>query len=422
LADAIAGGHTKAPSYLTFPHHAQTTSISEAIKIALLEHTNIQSVHAFASEYNIPCEAAQIPTVDVHYTSPETWAQTVKDIQSLKTALPPEHPAAKYEILGREDVMREYLVVDQTVWGDRVQGGVRYPAGRINAYRFTLGVLRECLKRGLNLQTNSPVIKLEKLSVPSPNCASSSTGWAIHTPRGVILTRRVVLATNGYTAAISGPPQSLFQGRVVPVRGQITAQRPGSKLPFRGCLPTTYSFIYGPSGFEYMITRPCSVPEHESGFDKPGSASCAGEGEIIIGGGLIRGSADGMTGASEIDTTDDGVLSPGITTYLYDTPARYFGPDHWGQDHCLGRVKAEWTGIMGFTADGFPYVGEVPDYQGLWVCAGFGGHGMVLCWMCARALGEMMEGRDGYQLKEWFPESFRLTKERLVREFNGRLT
>jgi len=185
----------------------------------------------------------------VHYTSPETWAQTVKDIQSLKAALPPEHPAAEYEILSREDVMREHWVVDQEDWGERVQGGVRYPAGRINAYRFTLGVLRECLKRGLNLQTNTPVTKLAKLSVPSSSNTSSSTRWAVHTPRGVILTRRVVLATNGYTACISGPAQSLFQGRVVPVRGQITAQRPGSKLPFRGCLPTTYSFIYGPSGF-----------------------------------------------------------------------------------------------------------------------------------------------------------------------------
>jgi glycine/D-amino acid oxidase-like deaminating enzyme len=32
-----------------------------------------------------------------------------------------------------------------------------------------------------------------------------------------------------------------------------------------------------------------------------------------------------------------------------------------------------WTGIMAFTPDGNPFVGPVPNSQGLWVCAGFNG-------------------------------------------------
>lgn len=76
---------------------------------------------------------------------------------------------------------------------------------------------------------------------------------------------------------------------------------------------------------------------------------------------------------------------------------------------------------MGFSPDGFPFVGEVPGENGLWTSCSFQGHGMVLCWMCAKALVEMMEGRDGEELKVWFPDIFRITEERLTQRFQGRL-
>jgi hypothetical protein len=41
--------------------------------------------------------------------------------------------------------------------------------------------------------------------------------------------------------------------------------------------------------------------------------------------------------------------------------------------------------------------------------------------MCAKALVEMMEGRDGEELKAWVPDVFRITEERLAQRFQGRL-
>ena len=47
---------------------------------------------------------------------------------------------------------------------------------------------------------------------------------------------------------------------------------------------------------------------------------------------------------------------------------------------------------------------------------------MVLCFMCARALVEMISGRDGDgKLGEWFPEVFKVSEERLGKKFVGRL-
>jgi glycine/D-amino acid oxidase-like deaminating enzyme len=50
----------------------------------------------------------------------------------------------------------------------------------------------------------------------------------------------------------------------------------------------------------------------------------------------------------------------------------YFGRENWGED---GDVVMEWTGIMGYTQDEQPVIGQAPGQDGLWVCAGFHGHG-----------------------------------------------
>lgn len=38
-------------------------------------------------------------------------------------------------------------------------------------------------------------------------------------------------------------------------------------------------------------------------------------------------------------------------------------------------AEKEWTGIMGFSRDGSPWVGNVPTMPGVWISAGFSGHG-----------------------------------------------
>lgn len=102
-------------------------------------------------------------------------------------------------------------------------------------------------------------------------------------------------------------------------------------------------------------------------------------------------------------------------------------------------AEFEWSGTMGFSRDDHPYVGRVPeigkeaaeklgipemnDTRGLWVCAGFCGHGMALVSGSTKALGGMVardeaEGADGddeawKRVEDWFPEAFIVTSERL---------
>lgn len=275
---------------------------------------------------------------------------------------------ARYQLWSAEEA-REKFLVD----GEGVKGAVSYEAGTISGYKFVNGVLAMCVVRGLQLYTHTPVTALEN--------------GVVRTAKGDVRAKRIVVATNGYTAHLL--PQ--FQGLIVPVRGQVTAQRPGSRMPENG-LENTYSFV-DDVGYEYMIPRPLSAPF---------------PGDIVIGGGLYRAENNGE---EEVGNTDDATVNGEISAYLGNCTKRYFG-DHWGEDDGEGRLRREWTGIMGFSGDEVPFVGEVPGMEGVWVAAGFQGHGMVLCWESARALVGMMEGR-GKEVEEWFPGCFGVTEERL---------
>ncbi|KAI1485223.1 FAD dependent oxidoreductase [Biscogniauxia mediterranea] len=306
----------------------------------------------------------------------------------MRAAMPGDD-AAVYRLLEPAEVAEKYFCAGGGKKEGDVCGGVAYEAGSLSAYKFGVGVLKLCLAEGLNLQTNTPALGLERVSGESTRWR-----WRVDTDRGPIAAKRVVVATNGYTARLL----ERFQGVIIPLRGHVTAQRPGRAMPKEG-LPATYSFIYE-KGYDYMIPRP------------PGSKFA---GDIVIGGSLVKAPRDGL---DEYGTTDDTVGNEVIFQALRESLPRYFG-DNWGEDDPEGRIRTQWSGIMGYGSDGFPFVGEMPGQEGLWVSCGFQGHGMVLCWMCARGLVAMMEGRDDEELRSWFPDVFRVSEKRLSVRFKG---
>ncbi|KAJ2971325.1 hypothetical protein NUW58_g9447 [Xylaria curta] len=354
-----------------------------AIKIARLELANIRAVHAFAKAYGIDCESNPCGTTDVVYDAKQ-WEMAQEAVKALQAAMPGDD-ASVYAFHSSEEVRERFYCGKG---GDEgVCGGVSYEAGSINAYKFTIGVLMLCLEKGLNLQTNTPVTSVSRLS---------EGGYQVGTPRGTIRARRVVMATNGYTAHLL----KRFQGVIVPLRGHVTAQRPGLNVPKDG-LPGTYSFFYE-KGFDYMIPRP---------------KGCEFQGDVVIGGRLSSAVSEGLY---EYGSTDDTAEDEDTMRDLHNTLPWYFG-DNWGDDHSEGRVRHKWTGIMGYSPDGLPFVGEMPGGKDLWVSASFQGHGMAFCWMSARALVEMMEGRDDEELRRWFPGVFRIAEPRFDVKFDGRM-
>ncbi|KAI4127436.1 MAG: hypothetical protein LQ338_003206 [Usnochroma carphineum] len=375
------GGHTKAASYRAFLDNVRDQGEDEAAKIARFEYNCIKAVHVFARKHKIECDSWEGDTVDIIYDE-DQWIRAKKAISEMRRVLGDGDPAAQFRFYDASETSEKFLV-------DGALGSVSYEAGSISAYKFVTGVLELAMKQGLNLQTETLVTSLRRSD-------TDRKGWIVETPRGSIQAESVIMATNGYTAYLYPP----VRGIIVPLRGTVAAQRPGSGLPKEG-LKTTYSFIYG-NGYEYMIHRP---------------AGTRFAGDLVVGGCSTKAPDEGLC---EWGTTDDTTMDPQIGRYVRYSAAQYFG-SQWGEDHPEGRIRKQWTGIMGYSSQGFPLVGPVPDEQDLWIAAAFQGSGMVLCFHSAKALITMMEGEDDEELNRWFPRAFRMSEERLKHKFRGRL-
>jgi glycine/D-amino acid oxidase-like deaminating enzyme len=120
---------------------------------------------------------------------------------------------------------------------------------------------------------------------------------------------------------------------------------------------------------------------------------------------------------SEIDgiiSSDDTCMSKTSSAKLRSVLPSIFAK---GWDHPdTPEVRSMWSGIMGFTPDGVPWVGKLPSLitgregDGEWVAAGFNGYGMPLCWGCGEAVAKQVLGMD---VSDWFPESFSVSLDRL---------
>ncbi|SLM35410.1 FAD dependent oxidoreductase [Lasallia pustulata] len=374
------GGHTKCASYRSFLGNLASSGEAEAAKIARFEYNSMKAVHAFARDHGIDCDSWEGETVDVFFDEAE-WEKAKKAVAEMERILGEHDPASAYEWWDWQEAEKKFLTPGAV-------GALTYEAGSLSAYKFVVGLLGLLVDRGLNLQTETPAMSIEQ-------CGSSGglrRKWLVETTRASIAVDKVILATNGYTAHL----YPALEGVIVPLRGHVTAHRPGDRMPNEG-LNYTYSFIYH-GGYEYMISR------------RPQSKFA---GDIIIGGGLTKAAERGLY---EFGTTDDTTMDPVIISYLRNSTTQYFDRN-WGHDHQDGKVRREWSGIMGYSADGFPLIGQIPDKDGLYIAASFQGHGMVLCFSSATALATMMAGGDEEELYQWFPKAFCMAAERYKHKF-----
>jgi glycine/D-amino acid oxidase-like deaminating enzyme len=176
-------------------------------------------------------------------------------------------------------------------------------------------VIRKSIKRGLNLQTYTPVSTIER----------SGQRWTVHTSRGAIDTHKVIAATNAYTSGCL--PE--FTDRIVPIRGAACSIRPAASHSLGGSegpLRFTYGIRYGQGDFDYMIPR-------------QGRGPIPGQGDK----GLILGGAKSMFLHDKYlwyNNVRDDQEMPGVRRYFED----YMGKHFAGWDGDAGNVEQVWSG------------------------------------------------------------------------------
>jgi gamma-glutamylputrescine oxidase len=167
---------------------------------------------------------------------------------------------------------------------------------------------------------------------------------------------QVVVATDGYPSGLLGP----LEGLIIPTRAQMVATEPIPERLFE--CPH-----YGRHGFDYWQQRE--------------------DGRILAGGFRDTSLAAEFTTSEETTTEIQSALDSFVSD-LVGWPVV---------------VSHRWAGLFGLVPDFMPVVGRVPGADGLWVCGGYSGHGMVLGFLCGELVANAILGRDAPDLDLFDP-------------------
>jgi glycine/D-amino acid oxidase-like deaminating enzyme len=346
------------------------------------------AVKSYIEKHNVPCEWRTVTGCRTFWTT-ELFEEAKAEVAKVAEA-DPELGKQITVITDKEDLAK-HRVAPQCTGATLTKG-----AGSLWPYKYVTFILERHVQDGfLNLQTNTPVEKLESLK-------EEYYRTALHTSRGVLKARTVILATNGYTSALL--PE--FADLIVPMRGEMSALFPPENSTI---LPNSYGMV----GFggrnasldDYLIQRPYE------GVPNPA-------GHLMFGGGRARAT---LPSAHQ---WDDSVIDEGSAEYLRESLLKMLLLD--GETHSVKELKAshQWTGIMGFSRDDHPWVGKVPDREGIYMSAGYTGHGMPNGSLCGKAVAEMIvageeEGKELEALLEQMvqdgdlPRGYVVSKKRI---------
>lgn len=361
--------------------------------MAHFELKNYDTVRSYVEKHNVPCEWRTVQGCRTFW-SKDLFEAVSEEVRILKEK--DANIGEKVSLISSpEDLKRERVSPDAagatlTRW-----------AGSLWPYKYVTFILERLVKAGkLNLQTKTPVTKI----TPFSSLSDGNARWTLQTDRGSIKAKHVVLATNGYTSHLL----HAFKDLIVPVRGEMSAQFPPKGSPM---LPDSYGFVGAiggnPNHDDYLIQRPYE------GVPNPA-------GHLMYGGGRTWAKL-----GSGIGEYDDSVVDQGSAQYLRKQLLTLLTLD--GETEGVKELKAdyEWTGIMGYSRDNHPWVGQVPGMDGIWLSAGYTGHGMPNGTLCGKAAVDMLLASEaGVDLEQTqrdmvrngdLPNGYLLTSERLAK-------
>lgn len=357
------GGHLKPDLYYNTLSFTDKYGEKGCADIANFEYAHIAAMKELIEAEQIDCDFVLTRAVDVHL-SPEANERCLRNYQAMM-----KNPY----ITCKSDL--QLLTGEQakvTSKSEDTEVAVSYTAGQMWPYKLITTILKRLIdKYGLNLQTNTPALSVSKLS---------DGKWEIVTPRGSIVTSKVVLATNAYTASVD----SRFIDKIVPIKGiccHITASNKSERTPH---LSNTYGIRNDHlADGDYLINRP--------------------DGSVVVGGAKKH-----IFPFKErfYNNVDDSSLIDGTSDYFTDD---YMQKRFYTWKNFESKPDYIWSGILGYTDDSLPYVGEIEP--GKYIIAGFHGHGMPRVLLCAKALALALE--TGAEV-EGIPDSFKATPKRLA--------
>ncbi|KAK0483681.1 DAO-domain-containing protein [Armillaria novae-zelandiae] len=365
-------GHCKPDQWRGFEKYESRFGTEQALKILANEQETFERVVGYIHKYNVDCDLWVGKTLDVAMD---------EDVATKAASIFERYRAAG----GNVDHVEHITDRAEAIKRSRINHAVSvfsWDAASLYPWKLVAHIIMTCLSEGLNLQTWTLVKSVSSSSVPRK--------WIVATERGSITTPTVVHATNAYASALLPELKNVIKptphmcNKVIPPRSWS-----GTKA-----LENSYGVLC-PGGALYSINP---------------RANSDG---IILFGGSNPGQHALLKYLEEHpdERTNDSLTNFKPVTKAVDDFIQNEFSD-WGSASAPGEgLDYAWSGIIGRSADGLPYVGPIPGKPGQWTCAGHNGHGMARIFTTATGLVKLIQG--GTWADTGLPECFELTPGRL---------
>lgn len=360
------GGHTKL-SVARYDEILKRDGLEAANELAEFQLRQIYEIKDQVDREHIDCDFLITRSFDV--------------FMDAKQAHENENMVRRLVDAGIDVVDREIQIIPErnveAVTGVKGARGARgMIAAQLWAYKLVAG-LTESIIDNINLQTHTTVQSV-------PGTRDEDGLFKLSTDRGAIRAKKVVFANNGYIAGTL----PMMRGMIVPWKGTCSYCKKSQDANTQA-RTFTYNVFKDPSHVEYINHRL--------------------DGNTIIGGArdVIESNQ-----AAWLSTVDDNALieEPKVREYFEDRLEAYW--QDWTD--AGAHVKQLWTGIMGYTHDEYPLIGEVPGRDGQYMLAGYSGAGMTNISLSAKGIAEMVSNDVPFD-KVGIPRIYEVTSERLER-------
>lgn len=372
------GGHLVSDSDSLFTALVPIIGRERSIETVRFSEANIWRLKELIAQLpDVEREAAEYRavTATASYADKGCFKDAVGAIKELADAVP--NMNLKCTASAAPSACQKYHYRDTN--GVTQQCGV----GALWPYRLLTAVLAQLLKEHghrFTLETTTPVLSIE-------HNKSSTYPYAIETPRGPIRAKKIIHCTNAHAARLI--PNLV--GKLYPLKGTVSALKMGPSFPQMG---DAVSWAHVGRG-SY---------DGKTGHVKLGlyyAQQNARTGVVILGGESQQ--------LGNLLSDDDSFVAPEAQASLLAAPGMI-----WKDAEPVTPLRV-WSGLMGFTSDGFPLVGGLTrsmtgrEGEGEWIAGGFNGHGMDKCWLSGEAVARMALGEEEV---EGLPRAYVLDEER----------
>lgn len=373
------GGHLR-PDYMgAAARSCDRYGSVAAADVVSFEAKHVEALKELIEEEGIECDFEETSSFEV-FTTFEQVAVAEEKYHLLKSLPAFEATMADVNFYVGENAPRLTGMAD-------AKGYFTTPAAHLSPYKLTMALLARAVRMGLLLKTHTPV-----LSITTDSFDHGQGKDRLHrmlTPEREVTARQVIFASNAYTSVVL--PE--YTDVIVPCEGLVChiTTPDGHQLPQ---LPAGSYAIREEgeewSGYNYIIQKTDNT--------------------IVLGGAHHLYKSDLP---SWYNNADDGSIIDSARDYMASYMQRSF--IGWEDSHAI--IDQVWTGIMGYSTDSLPHVGQLPGRDGIFTLSGFDGHGMPVAFLAAKGVAEMVSKGKSYE-ETCLPTLFKTTSERLSSKYD----